>query len=60
MINLELSNRLDFYLRKNNIKSVDLRDLGTDQYMFDAAHYNRHGSIEVAKRVSKAIGGLNN
>ena len=49
----------DFYLRKKKIKSVDLRDLGTDQYMFDAFHFNKHGSIEIAKRVSKAIGGLN-
>ena len=55
---LELSNRLDFYLRKNNIKSVDLRDLGTGQYMFDLQHYNKPGSIEVAKRVSKSIGGF--
>jgi hypothetical protein len=52
---IELNNLLILYLRKNNIKFVDLRDLGTSQYMYDWMHYNRLGSIQVAKRVSKSI-----
>ena len=55
---IELNNLLVLYLRKKNIKFVDLRDLGTSKYMYDWMHYNRLGSIQVAKRVSKSISRL--